>query len=234
MCNKRLTVVVLATVFLGVAGLRRAEASFHTWDINEIYSNADGTIQFIEMKETAGFNSQHLLSGHSFTTTANTFNFSNLPNNQTANKFFLMATSGFAVLVGAPVPDYVIPDGFFSVTGDTLNFAGGFDIVTFGPGDLPGCVKFSMNDNLTVGLNSPRNFAGSSTTLFSTLPAGDLDDDCGVDMSDVILLAGEWLLGGPPGDLNGDGSVNLLDLALLAGNWLLDCELTPAASGCLP
>jgi hypothetical protein len=38
------------------------QASFHTWDINEIFSNADGSIQHIEMREAQGFGDQHKLS----------------------------------------------------------------------------------------------------------------------------------------------------------------------------
>ena len=59
-------------------------------------------------------------------------------------------------------------------------------------------------------------------------PAGDLDGDCYVDVSDVEHFVGKWLqLCMTPGwcescDLNMDGKVDLADFAILAGNWL-DC-----------
>ncbi|MFP6607219.1 MAG: hypothetical protein VCC19_11635, partial [Myxococcota bacterium] len=31
-----------------------ALAGIHTWDVNEVFSNADGTIQFVELWEAAG------------------------------------------------------------------------------------------------------------------------------------------------------------------------------------
>ena len=57
-------------------------------------------------------------------------------------------------------------------------------------------------------------------------PAGDLDGDCGVDLDDLRIFAGQWLepfgCAGHPDDcanLDGAGRVNMPDLALLAGNW---------------
>ena len=42
-----------------------ALASFHLWVLNEIYSNADGTIQFMEL--TTGTGGQQFLTGHAIT-----------------------------------------------------------------------------------------------------------------------------------------------------------------------
>ena len=35
-----------------------ALAGIHTWDVNEVFSNADGTIQFVELWESQGFTSE--------------------------------------------------------------------------------------------------------------------------------------------------------------------------------
>ena len=51
----RLFVRVMAAVFLLAGG--NAQAAFHLWQINEAYSNASGTIQFIELRENANANS---------------------------------------------------------------------------------------------------------------------------------------------------------------------------------
>ena len=53
---------MLAGLGLALAALP-AFAAFHLWAINEIYSNADGTVQFIELTALAG--GQQFTSGHS-------------------------------------------------------------------------------------------------------------------------------------------------------------------------
>jgi len=54
---------------------------------------------------------------------------------------------------------------------------------------------------------------------------GDIAGLYGVDMEDLLEVAGNWLEEGCPvgceeADINGDGFVNLEDLAVLAGDWL--------------
>ena len=44
-----------------------AAASFHLFFMNEVYSNGDGTVQFIELGALAG--SQQFVSGHTITVT---------------------------------------------------------------------------------------------------------------------------------------------------------------------
>src|SRR5262245_6506806 len=46
-----------------------AFASFHTFRIEQIYSNADGTIQFVVLRESAGANGESFWSGHELTST---------------------------------------------------------------------------------------------------------------------------------------------------------------------
>jgi len=54
-------------------------------------------------------------------------------------------------------------------------------------------------------------------------PTGDLDGDCFVGLTDLVVLAGQWLDGpcsGPAcADLVGDDGVDLRDLQVLAENW---------------
>ena len=40
-------------LFLGLFSHQHSLASFHLWDIVEIFSSADGTIQFIELSTTS-------------------------------------------------------------------------------------------------------------------------------------------------------------------------------------
>jgi hypothetical protein len=50
---------------------------------------------------------------------------------------------------------------------------------------------------------------------------GDLNGDCKVDPQDLVILADQWLVSSPTAaNLDGINGVNLTDLALLAENWL--------------
>ena len=80
----RLFFATAAVAFLAVGVLVPGEArgDLHTWDVNEIFSSADGTIQYIEMQERDGQNNQQRLSSslafpaHTIKSTANTYTFS--------------------------------------------------------------------------------------------------------------------------------------------------------------
>ena len=89
-----------------------AQAGNHTWDVNEIFSNFDGTVQFIELFEANGATNEVGMPGQTIATDANSFV---LPGDTleppTTHKFLLIATQAFADLPGAPTPDYII-DGF--------------------------------------------------------------------------------------------------------------------------
>ncbi len=161
-------------VVLACAG-SPAWASFHLWDTSEVYSNADGTIQFIELFTTEIF--EHLLEGHYYGSNEHDFTFpNNLPSSDTANKRFLMATVGFAALPGAPQPDFIIPDGFVNICGDTLELRTSVDGTTwdsfsFGEGFLPVDGTLSLNRDLSTGANSPTNFAGDTASIIAPGPA---------------------------------------------------------------
>ncbi len=103
--------------------LNQSFGAFHLWKISEMYSNVDGTVQFIELFNDTGSSSEGFLSFTSFTTDSNSYAYPNDLSGDTAGKRFLMATSGFAALSGAPAPDYIIPAHFFDPNGDTLTFS---------------------------------------------------------------------------------------------------------------
>ena len=198
---------------LGMAGAP-AMAGSHTWDIGEIFSNADGTIQFIELKNgnTAG---EIFLGGLSVTSNTNSFTFPAHLVGPTNNKTILLATAGFAAL-GGPAPDHIIVDNFFSTSGDTITYHI-YDTVSFIAGQLPtdGCQSLNrVGASLVPGTNSPKNYAGVTGTVFAN--PSDTNGDGAVNVLDLIDLL---LCFGLPGtgtcaeeDINGDGTVNVLDL----------------------
>ena len=99
-----------------------AVATFHTFDIEEVFSNRAGSMQYIELLETAGADGQSHFAGNQLRSNANIFTYpTDLPDPATANRSVLIATAAFAALPGAVTPDYIIPESFFEVTGDTIS-----------------------------------------------------------------------------------------------------------------
>lgn len=148
-----------------------AAAAFHLWTMNEVYSNADGSVQFIELTALSG--GQQFLGNHTIRSTANaggganSFTFpSDLPGNS-AGRRFLIGTQGFASL-GVVTPDYIVPNGFIFSAGGTINFAEGSD--SWSHGGLP-TGTLSLNRDGSTDTNSPRNFAGQTGTVPASVPS---------------------------------------------------------------
>jgi hypothetical protein len=153
--------VVLATS-IGLFAAATAHAGHHLWDFTEAFSNASGSIQFIELF-TAEDNEQNL-NGFTVTSGANSVILTNLPTNLTANTWILIATPGFGALPGAVAPDYILPFGnFFPTGGGTLNYASGADIWNYGA--VPTDGKLSLLRNGSTAVNTPTNFAGQQGEL---------------------------------------------------------------------
>jgi len=150
-----------------------AHATFHSWEINELYSNTDGSIQFIELLESKGDDDSHLLftdnaqlasTDGSITNLMASFP-NDLPSNLTANKFFLIATTGFAGLDGAVTPDYILPDEFLFTAGGTVDFGLDVSVITHGALPIDGILSFNADGS--TGINSPTNFAGAAGSIIA-------------------------------------------------------------------
>jgi hypothetical protein len=186
-----------------------AGASFHDWRIKEIFSNDDGTVQFIEFFTTSP--GQQFLSGHNLTATSDggmpvSYTFPGAlpvpPGESTANRHFLLATSAFASLPGAVVPNFTpLPNKFFDPDAASIvfSFAHGADSATVAGSLIPvdGVnsitdsvlgIPFDTADTYAVGTNSPTNFAGA----FGQVNAAP----------------------SPAADFTGNGVVNEFDLAV--------------------
>ena len=147
-----------------------ALATFHTFQVEQVFSNASGSIQFIVLHEALNANGQHLLAGHMVTAshsgTTRTFAIpSNLPSNATAGRRVLLATSGFTAL-GLVAPDYTIPDGFVPTSG-FVDFAT-VDRLTYS--DLPTDGTNARYRDGTTRANLATNFAGNSATVSAGPP----------------------------------------------------------------
>jgi len=146
-------------------------ASFHTFAIQQLYSNADGSIQFIVLTEQDGSSGQEFLTGHVITSTqgATQHRFAfvkDLPGDNTGRRSFLIATPGFAAL-GIITPDYVAPAGFLFTNGGTVDYAS-VDQLTYAA--LPTDGVNALYRDGTTRQNLAKNFAGATATV--TAPAG--------------------------------------------------------------
>ena len=162
---------LVVLVAVAASGIFPASASFHTFQINELYSNASGSVQFIELLEGFGVNGQQFLSGHKLSatqgSTTRTFTFpTDLPSSATAGKHVLIATPAFASL-GIVTPDFIVPAGFLFTHGATVDYAG-VDSVTYSALPVDGVSSLSRSG--TTGVNSPTNFAGESGTIGAPPP----------------------------------------------------------------
>ena len=147
-------------------------AGSHSWEINEVFSNADGTIQYIELYNPTAANETGMATKWVKSSTNQSANFGfNLPAGSTTDKYLLLATTGYATLhPDAPTPDFVINNAadFFNTNGDFLEYwmyAAPFTKLNFGAGDLPTDSVHSMNRHwpstaLVDECVTPTNFAG--------------------------------------------------------------------------
>ncbi|HEV3344262.1 MAG TPA: DUF4214 domain-containing protein [Pirellulales bacterium] len=125
-------------------------------------------MQFIELEDPA--NGESHLDGHFISSNANKFVFPNdLPSDATANHHFLIGTVDYTKQAGAVTPDFTVPDNFFSVSGDMLDYAD-VDSFSFAAGQLPTDGSKSMFRDvntfaLSSGLNSETNLAGQTGSI---------------------------------------------------------------------
>jgi len=151
-------IALLAGMFFATS----AHAAHHLWALTEIYSNASGSTQFVEMF-CPDANEQGL-GPFSLSSTTHSINFvTNLPSAATANTWVLCATSDFAGLPGGITPDYIIPSNFFPTGGGTINYASGTNIWNYGVVPTNGVNALQRNGSSAV--NSPHNFAGASGSV---------------------------------------------------------------------
>jgi len=152
-----------------------ANAGHHRWIISEVFSNADGTIQFVELKGTAN-NEQAIISFgvETFGSTATGSVSLNGPaiSSATLDVYYLIGTAGYAALAtaqGAPAPDAVaaLPNNFLETsTADTVRYAGlaGTDL-SYVAGGLPTNGIDSLDTESAGTVNTPQNASGASGSI---------------------------------------------------------------------
>jgi len=172
----------LAVFLASLAAAPAAWATFHTYQIDEIFSNADGTVQYVVLHEAAGANGQNFFAGHTLTGTSGgvtqTYVFpTNLPGGgmndgygmseaPTAFTHVLIATQGFATL-GIVKPDYVIPNGFLPLANGTVNYAQ-VDQVSYTALPTDGVTAIQRTGAMMP--NVATNYAGAAASVSAVVP----------------------------------------------------------------
>jgi hypothetical protein len=140
-------IIGFSVLFSMLAG-GTASAGQHTWDVNEVFSNSDGTIQFVELEEVNGTPNETGVIDETLSSDA---------------------TQGFADLPGAPTPDVIIPAGsvpFINTAGDTIDYSI-YDSWTFGA--IPTNGIDSLDRTSGVGASTPTNYAGETFVSVPTM-----------------------------------------------------------------
>ncbi len=188
----RLALVLVLTAVLAGA----AHAKSHLWKFKEVFSNADGTIQYIEMEildpEGTGewvTNTQELTSNTSTFTVPG-----NLPDENTYLRSMLFGTAEFAALPGAPTPDWIIPANFFDPSGDELRWRDWRDVYAFTSGQVPidGIHALQRSDG-SQPVNTPTNFAGATGTVNASPGIGMGDDPVWIAVLVAMLGIGAFM-----------------------------------------
>jgi len=157
-----------------IAGVAIQVHAFEQWVVNELYSNADGSVQFIELRAEAGF--QHELSGvvlrvRDTNGNSHLFTFTNdLPSSSTFQRTMLLATPAFASQPGGITPDFIIPANFLFIARGSVEYPDGeaYDLVTYTnlPTDgVSSLVRLANGQLALSATNSPRNFAGQTGSI---------------------------------------------------------------------
>ena len=151
-----------------------AFAGGHTWRVAEVFSNASGTIQFIELWESAGTPGEVATAGHQVTSNTRSFTLTNNAVSPTSNKRILLGTPGYAALPGAPPPDYTIPAGsvpfFATALAQTIQYIP-YDTWNIPAGSIPTDGVTSLNRTGGPLPNTPTNYAGTTGTINANPPA---------------------------------------------------------------
>jgi hypothetical protein len=199
----------------GVAGFAllvgtSAQGGIHTWDVGEVFTNADGTIQFVEFVEANGGNFETGIANGETASNAKDFGWSGAPVANTANKRYLVGSQTFQNLTGAPPVDATMPllvlPFFFQPASDTVSFSI-YDSCVFTGVPTNGVGSRSCESNTNQTTNSPTNYAGASASVIAALAPGLIDT-----FQRPFLSTQNWIStpagtnltsGGPTGALDG-------------------------------
>jgi len=156
-----------------VAALLAAAPVDAAFVVDQLFSTADGTIQFVVLRETSGQDDLHHFAGQSLTVTAGgrsrTFTFpTDLGSADTSRRSVLVATPGSADAArndpqfAAVPPDYLIDTRFIATAGGTIAF--GSDAYAYPPLPSDGFSAVYRSGE-TIRDNRAQNFTGANFSV---------------------------------------------------------------------
>lgn len=157
-------------VVAGFLWVASTHAAFHLFQISQLFSNADGTVQYVVMTALSG--GQQFIRAHTIVSSQGgiqrSYTFpTDLPGDTATGggsvlKSFLIGTQGFAAL-NIVRPDYIVPDNFLFTGSALVNWAGGSDL--FPHPALPTTGGQALSRNGTIAVGSPINFLGETARM---------------------------------------------------------------------
>jgi hypothetical protein len=225
MSSLRLLAASLVLVATGLTAVP-AQAVFHLWYIKEIYSNHDGSVQFIELF-TASNLQDETIGEQIVTGSGGIYTFNGNVTNPTGGHHLLLATSTFDPVPGSPTPNFAtnpLPQRFFEPNGDTIEFVGTFDgVKSFASLPTDGLNSLNWpgfgNAGSFVAENTPTNYLGIEGQINLPPPAddptGDYNEDGFIDAADYVhwrkTLGNDVEPSGSGADGSDDGEINDAD-----------------------
>src|SRR5438309_723598 len=88
----------VASVGILILAPETADGAFHLWKIDQVYSDASGTVQFVELFTPFDGENVFLSGAMTFASNTNTYHFDHDPPFNTGNHHLLLATPGFIAL----------------------------------------------------------------------------------------------------------------------------------------
>lgn len=165
--TRLIKVIARSVPIVAAATMGSALADFDQWQINELFSNAEGTVQYIELQSAAS--NQGSLSGLTLVATdisgqqQNTLEISSNLAGDTLGKKLLFATQSFVQSTGLSA-DFEIEDGFLFTEGGSLDFANGASVISYQASQLAKNGVQSMSGALLPQQSDPTNYSGLTAT----------------------------------------------------------------------
>lgn len=165
--------IALLGILAQLQGPPSARAAFHLWEIGEVYSSADGSVQFVEL--TALASGQQFLANQQLRSTnsagVSTFIFpTNLPGDS-SGRTCIIGTTNVGLVPGGVTPNYIIPPNFIRRPTGVGSAAVIFNplpsvvVTTNLPTDGEAALRRVGATVVVAPTNSPRNFAAQSNSI---------------------------------------------------------------------
>jgi len=195
--------LALLTAWLGGALLAGpANAAQHNWFISQVYTDATGTVQFIEFVGRNDFQNFFANGGHRIDIDSGATIPLNmdLASTQTQGAHFLVASRGFTELPGAIQPDFIAENGFLDPNGDGIDF-----LPNRSGGDVVMGLIFPLDGRSVSRQGTP----GMDTSFANGMDAGPLLGSDGLPVPNIARnFAGESFV---VPDFDTDGIVDARD-----------------------